>query len=186
MRIGLDLDNTLIGYESAFAIVAAEMGLLPPGWHGGKEAVRAELRCRDGGEIQWQRLQGQVYGPRIALAEPLPGSEAFILGARRLGHALVIVSHKTRTGHFDASGTDLHQAARGWLERQGYFDRFGFAAAEVWFEETRAAKLARIAALHLDVFIDDLPEVLADPGFPPFTRPVLLTDWGDVTRQVLS
>ncbi len=186
MLIGLDLDNTLIGYDEAFRTVAAESGLVAAGFAGGKAAIRAAIRARPDGEADWQRLQGQVYGPRIDLARPLPGSIDFILAARAAGHALAIISHKTRTGHSDTSGTDLRLAALGWLDRHGYFSRLGFAPVDIHFEDDRAAKLARIRALAPDLFVDDLAEVLDDPGFPAATRAVLLDDWAAVAERVLG
>jgi hypothetical protein len=184
--IGLDLDNTLIGYDRAFLAVAVEMGLVGRDFRGTKADIRAALRVRPGGETDWQRLQGQVYGPRIDLAEPLPGSRDFIVRARALGHSLVIVSHKTRTGHFDPTGTDLRQAARGWLDGHGYFSQLGFSPSDIHFEDDRAAKLARIRALAPAVFIDDLAEVLDDPDFPGATRAILLDDWASVAKRVLT
>ncbi|MNL71190.1 hypothetical protein D3C87_1963060 [compost metagenome] len=38
---------------------------------------------------------------------------------------------------------------------------------------TKDSKVARAAALGVDVFIDDLPEILAMPGFPAGMRAVL-------------
>jgi hypothetical protein len=43
----------------------------------------------------------------------------------------------------------------------------------VFFEETLAGKLARIGALRCTAFIDDLPELLAEPAFPIGVRRVL-------------
>jgi hypothetical protein len=186
MRIGLDLDNTLIGYDEAFAKVAAELGFIESGWSGNKSELRSLLRARAGGEQDWQRVQGQVYGPRLSLARPLPGADNFILRARAAGHGLVIVSHKTRLGHFDPSASDLRAAALDWLGAWGCFDRLGFERGDVWFEDDRDAKIARITALTLDLFIDDLPEVIHHPGFPASTRGIVLDDWARVTQQVLT
>jgi hypothetical protein len=39
MRVGIDLDNTLISYDQAFQRVAKEEGLLPSSFEGNKAAV---------------------------------------------------------------------------------------------------------------------------------------------------
>ena len=59
-----------------------------------------------------------------------------------------------------------------FLDKRGFFAADGFALRRdrVFFEETRAAKLARIDAIQCDIFIDDLPEVLLDPAFPARTE----------------
>ena len=48
----------------------------------------------------------------------------------------------------------------------------------MFFEATRAAKLARIAVLAPDLFVDDLPELFDDPDFPSGPERVLLSPSG--------
>jgi len=164
--IGLDLDNTIIDYERAFAPVAEEIGLIPKGTGlASKEEIKATLRGA-AGEEAWMRLQGQIYGRYIERATPYPGVADFISAVISRGGRVVIISQKTRFGHFDAAGIDLHEAALGWLDRRGFFTRDGLDRADVYFEETRSAKLARIAETGCDVFVDDLPEIFCDPAFP--------------------
>ncbi|MCH9671375.1 MAG: hypothetical protein K0U93_08005 [Gammaproteobacteria bacterium] len=170
--IGIDLDNTIINYDRVFAPVAEAIGLLPSGCGlTTKEAVKQTIRDRDGDEA-WMRLQGQVYGRYIGWATPHVGCEAFIRDARERGARVVIVSHKTRLGHFDPAGVDLWDAARTWLDECGFFssDGPGIDRGDVHFEITRQAKVERIAAVGCDVFIDDLPEVLTHRDFPEGVR----------------
>lgn len=164
--IGLDLDNTIIDYERAFAPVAEEIGLIPRGTGlASKEEIKAVLRST-AGEEAWMRLQGQIYGRYIERATPYPGVIDFISAVISKGAKVVIVSHKTRLGHFDTARIDLHEAALGWLDRRGFFTREGLDRRDVYFEETRSGKLARIAQIGCDIFVDDLPEIFHDPGFP--------------------
>jgi hypothetical protein len=164
--IGLDLDNTIIDYERAFVPVAEEIGLIPGGTDlASKEQVKAALRDA-AGEEAWMRLQGQIYGRYIERAAPYPGVTEFISAVVSQGARVVIVSHKTRFGHFDTARVDLHDATLGWLDRRGFFTPGGLDRADVHFEDTRNGKLARIAEIGCDVFVDDLPEVFHDPGFP--------------------
>jgi hypothetical protein len=44
---------------------------------------------------------------------------------------------------------------------------------QVFFEVTKQHKVGRIAAIGCDIFIDDLPEILALPGFSDSTRRIL-------------
>jgi hypothetical protein len=167
--IGLDLDNTIINYESAFAPVAEEIGLLPKGTElASKGEVKAAL-SGTAGEEAWMRLQGQIYGRYIERATPFPGVADFISAVISQGAKVVIVSHKTRFGHFDTARIDLHEAALGWLDRRGFFTRDGLDREDVYFEGTRSEKLARIAEIGCDLFVDDLPEIFHDPGFPKTT-----------------
>jgi alkylhydroperoxidase family enzyme len=178
MRIGLDFDNTIAGYDTVFPAAARAAGLVPEDFRGGKAELRAHLRTQPEGETDWMRLQGRVYGALMGEAVLMPGLDAFLRRARAENAALFVVSHKTIEGHFDPDRVDLRAAARRWMETKGFFaeDGYGIAPADVYFEDDREAKIARIAALDLDVFIDDLEEVFREPEFPRSVRPILFTN----------
>jgi hypothetical protein len=185
MRIGIDFDNTLIDYDGVFVRAARERGLIGPEATGSKRAVRDAIRLLPGGELTWQRLQGYVYGAGIAGAVPFAGARDFLRRCAERSVELFIVSHKTRYGHFDPARIDLREAARQWLIAQGIMtegifapEGAGIPADHVFFEDDRACKLARIAALRCTHFIDDLEEVFADPGFPSGVRRVLFAATG--------
>lgn len=168
MRIGIDFDNTIAGYDHAFADVGVREGLLADGFAGTKKEAREVIRVRPDGERQWMRLQGRVYGAHMAEAVLMDGVADFLGRCREAGVAVCIVSHKTEYGHFDADRVSLRDASRSWMEAKGLFDadRSGLTHDDVHFESTRAEKIARIAALACSHFIDDLEEVLREPGFP--------------------
>jgi hypothetical protein len=166
--IGLDFDNTLVDYADAFRAEAARLGL---GSASTKTEIRDRLRLRDGGEIVWQKLQARVYGPGIEHAQMMHGARAFIDECIRRKIPLAIVSHKTCYAEQDPGGVDLRQAAREWLGRQN----IAIAQENVFFEETREAKLSRIDRLSCRYFVDDLSEVLLDPLFPSKTQRLWLT-----------
>jgi hypothetical protein len=174
-RIGIDFDNTIIGYDAVFHATATRLGLIGQGVAPRKQAIRDAIRLAPDGELAWQRLQGQVYGAGIVDAAMVEGVDAFLRRCRAIGCAVAIVSHKTEFGHHDPQRINLRAAALDWMTAQKFFaqDGCGMSPGNVFFEATRAEKLARIAALGCDWFIDDLPEVLADPAFPPGVRRIL-------------
>lgn len=175
MRIGIDFDNTIAGYDKVFVALALEEGLIPEPLSGGKRAVREGLRGAGGGEVEWRKLQATAYGPRMAEAELTPGLSRFLIQCRRRGAALFIVSHKTRFANHGGERFDLREAALSWMVAKGFFtvEGFGLAPEQVFFEGTRAEKLARIADLGLSHFIDDLEEVLNEPAFPDGAEAIL-------------
>ncbi|MES9898660.1 MAG: hypothetical protein ABW148_06525 [Sedimenticola sp.] len=175
MRIGLDLDNTLISYETAFSAVAKRMALLPIDFKGGKAAVRRYLRSLPGGEQQWRDLQAEVYGREMRFAELTRGAEQFLGLCRQRKVEVVIVSHKSEYAANDRHHINLRHAALAWLEQQGLFDTAttGLTISSLFFEGSRDDKVKRIARLAPDCFVDDLPEVLLHPAFPATVRPIL-------------
>lgn len=177
VAIGLDLDNTLVGYDELLCDLAVSEGYLPPGPAGaplglGKRELRDILRAQHDGEQRWRKLQALIYGRHMPRARLMPGVRAFLEACAELRAAgvrfrLYIVSHKTRTANNYSDGTDFHAAAKRFLEDQGFFaPGVGLEPSQVFFEPTRADKVARIAALGCTHFVDDLEEVFAEPSFP--------------------
>lgn len=175
MRVGIDLDNTLICYDQAFARVGKEEGLLPVSFDGNKAAVKRALLAERPDGFLWERLQGLVYGRRIDAAELFGGVAAFLVACRGQGVEVAVVSHKTERAHHDPHHTDLRGAALRWMESNRFFDSggLGLDRARVYFEGTRDDKVRRIRSLACDVFIDDLAEVLAHADMPPACRRIL-------------
>ena len=177
--IGIDFDNTIVCYDDVFARVAVELGLVPPEVATSKTAIRDHLRAI-GQEDRWTELQGTIYGPRMPDAPPFPGVLEFFQACRAAGVPVAIVSHRTRFPYL-GERHDLHAAARDWLARHGFHDPagIGLPANRVFFEETKEAKLARIADVGCTHFIDDLPELLAHPLFPQDVRRILFDAHGE-------
>lgn len=167
MKIGIDFDNTIACYDGVFHAAALERGLISPDLGRDKNSVRDFLNG-SGRKDEFTALQGYVYGARMDLVSPYPGFADFVSAARAAGHTLFVVSHKTRTPILGPA-YDMHAAARGFLEAQG----LGFSNDDAFFELTKEEKIARAAALGVDVFIDDLPEILSMSGFPEGARKIL-------------
>jgi hypothetical protein len=182
VRIGIDFDNTLIGYDALFGRLARERGWLSGRAASSKDSVKKALIAEDGHDRRWQRLQADAYGARILEARAFPGALEFVARARRAGHEVWIVSHKSERSHLDPS-VKLRDWARRWLDRSGA----RLPKDRVLFASTRDEKVRLIDRLDLDVFIDDLPEVLEHPRFPEKTGRILFKPaltWDGVARRV--
>lgn len=201
MLVGLDFDNTIVCYDRLFHQLARERGLLPDHVQPTKSAVRDYLRSIDR-EADWTEMQGIGYGSRIADAEPFPGVKRFLTRCRMAGVRVVVISHKTKHPYLGEKH-DLHAAAHTFLTAHGFYDTSdtGLSPATVYLELTKQAKLDRIGALGCDVFVDDLPEFLAEPTFPVKPWKVLfdpananpdhpdylrVTSWVEVAAAVLD
>jgi hypothetical protein len=174
-RIGLDLDNTLISYDRVFYDIAMERGFLPSDFLGTKRDIRDHVRRLPDGELEWQRLQAHVYGPAISAASATEGALDFMRLARLRGVELSIISHKTALANMGSKQLNLRDAAREWLRDSGMLGPDVVPEGNLYFEDTRAQKIARIASCGCTHFIDDLEEVFSDPTFPSDIERLLLT-----------
>jgi hypothetical protein len=198
--IGIDLDNTLIDYRGVFHRHAVARGLIPADVPDGKDDVRDYLRSI-GRDEDFTLLQGYVYGPGLSEAKPYPSALACISALQASGARVAIISHKTPRP-FRGPPYDLQASAREWLAANGIVGAGAgqIPASSVFLEPTKQAKVDRIIELNCDVFIDDLPEFLAEPGFPAHTRRILFDpdcratpdtrwdiahDWEQIRRMLL-
>ena len=203
MKIGVDFDNTLANYDGLFAKLATEAGLVPdlPVWPPVEKTVlRDRLRAAEGGELEWQRLQALDYGPRLVDATLMPHAERFLRQCRAQKIEVNIVSHKTQFAACKDVEDDLREAAMTWMSRHGFFGELGLSPEHVFFEDDRAAKVARIGELDLHYFVDDLEQVLRHPDFPANVQALLFDpkgaaksgpykmfrSWNDITQACLG
>ena len=190
LRIGLDFDNTIANYDQAFPEVARILGYETNNLNAtlNKRDLKLKLLKQPDGDTAWQKVQGLVYGKFIDLASLYPGVYEFVLRAFASGHEIFIVSHKTELGHFDESRTPLRQAATTWLINQklvGDSDS-KIKLQNIYYAETRDEKINKIVELQLDVFIDDLDEVLSDRSFPKRTRKILFGSGATTSQEILA
>ena len=168
MKIGIDFDNTIANYEGVFYAAALELGLIDASVGTTKNEVRDHLNG-SGRKDAFTELQGTVYGSRMDLANVYDGFLQWVQGARNAGHALYIVSHKTRYPMLGARH-DMHNAARGFLQAHGIASADMIAPENIFFEETKEAKADRAASLGVSMFVDDLPGILDMPQFAGMQR----------------
>ena len=190
LRIGLDFDNTIANYDQAFPEVARILGYETNDLTAtlNKRDLKLKLLKLPDGDTAWQKVQVLVYGKFIDLASLYPGVYEFVLRALASGHKIFIVSHKTELGHFDESRTQLRQAATTWLINQklvGDSDS-KIKLQNIYYAETRDEKINKIVELQLDVFIDDLDEVLSDRSFPKRTRKILFGSGATTSQEILA
>jgi len=175
MVIGVDFDNTLVSYDDLLERLARERGFVSGDSARGKKSIRDQIRQLPNGDIEWQKLQGIMYGPRLNEARIMDGVPEFLNACRQRHVSVSIVSHKTEYAGYDDTRTNLRQAALAWMERQQFFAAtgLGLRREDVYFAGTRAEKLATIQRLGCQWFIDDLEETFLEPAFPSAPRKIL-------------
>ena len=172
MRVGIDIDNTIICYDKAFASLAKKLGFDVPS-SASKQEVKAWFH-QNGLNEEFTILQGQIYGKFISMAHIFEGVPHFIADAIRKRHQLYLVSHKTKYP-IKGDQVDLHEAAINFLSEQNIVCNQKpntVPLNNVYFAQTLESKVQKIADLNLDFFIDDLLVVLTHEKFPETSRPI--------------
>lgn len=199
--IGIDFDNTIAAYDDVFHATAARRGLIALDTEPSKSQIRDAIRQRKGGELDWQRLQAEVYGPLMPKARILDGVLPFLQLCRERQIPVCVISHKTEFARRDETQTNLRWAALHWMRSQGLLDDItGLSTDRVFFENTRQEKILRIRQQACTHFVDDLVEVLLEAGFPGTVDRILLSskeieppegiravpDWPAVSRMIFD
>lgn len=161
MRIGIDFDNTIVCYDQIFYEQGLKNDLISSAVPPTKIAVRKHIREHLGND-KWIFLQSIVYGESIAQAPPYDGFLDFISKSNGRKE-IFIVSHKTLTTTTKPI-VNLREAAMSWLDKHGICDLL--PDANIYFEDSREAKIDRIKKIDCDAFIDDLLETFAHSDFP--------------------
>ncbi len=172
--IGVDLDNTIIYYDQALYELAVRHGFLaniPLGENLTKQQIRDRIRFESGNDIEWQKMQAELYTTGLSKATFFEGVLDFFKEIKEKSINAYVVSHKTEFASYDLSKTSLRQAAIDWLDAQGFFDPniFAFLPEYLFFSSTRSEKIEIINKLGCTHFIDDLIEVFNEETFPENT-----------------
>lgn len=173
-KFGFDLDNTLIDYSNSVAEYCDANSL--------KECktiddLRTLLRSTDTSGRLWQEAQGWLYTDGLNFAHPGLGAVGLCEYLKANEFELLIVSHKTTHTPDFCGGKPLREVASKWVaegELSAYFPDMSM----IHYESTRKLKIARIQALNLNYFVDDLKEVFQEPGYPKEVTSFLLQDLG--------
>lgn len=201
--VAVDFDNTIVCYDDLALKVAAENGLLDKSETLDKRTVREKVRRLPDGELKWQRIQAIIYGPRIQEASLSEGVVDFFRACRESAKKIYVVSHKSEYAEQDETNSNLRDAAMGWMIARGFFDdtELGFAIEDIFFEETRVAKLERVQELQCSHLIDDLEETFLEELFPQEVGRILYSpritptsvpgvevanNWKEITDLVLN
>lgn len=156
MKLGIDLDNTLICYDDSFRRVAIKQGHIDEQDQCFSKHEIKNLIIRRFGESYWTNLQGLVYGTYIMEAKAYRGAVNALNNLLDMGFYVGIYSHKTKYPYL-GENVDLHEAANSWL-----YANFGTLMdyIELQFFEKKTEKIDAINSSGVRIFIDDLPDIL--------------------------
>ncbi|AAZ21356.1 hypothetical protein [Candidatus Pelagibacter communis] len=165
MLVGIDLDNTIINYDSVFKNILNKKTSIKDNH---KKILKKKLQSVS--LNLWTKTQGEVYGMYIHRAKLSDNFQKFLDFAKKNSIKIIIVSHKTK---FPIIGKkiNLHNAAISFLNKN--IKRYKFIKnKDIFFEETLNNKLKKIKELDCDFFIDDLNKILNHKKFSKVTEKI--------------
>lgn len=184
MKIGLDLDNTIINYNKSFCTVAQEKGWIDESHDLSKSEVKKKLVQEDGHDERWQVLQSLCYGPELSRAIIHEGVESFVRFCRANNFELIIISHKTKYSNYN-SKVELRDAATQWLFNSPIISDKLIPIENVTYCSTVDEKVLTIKEAKCDLFIDDLEKIFTHSDFPLETMRILFSEVAPKSDQVI-
>lgn len=158
IRIGIDIDNTLINYKSAYRVIYGKNNKKL--YFNGRNYVKEKIKKSDPTGIKWRHFQSELYTSGLSLAKPSKSIITLLKMFNRLKNFKVfLISHKTLKAEFDKSETDLRDICEKWLINNNIVSNY-ISETNVFYTDTQIAKIEKINELRLDFFIDDLDEIL--------------------------
>ena len=159
MKLGIDIDNTILDYSFSFVKHANIIfGTSLP-----EESTKLQVQnhvVMNKGEPSWTQLQGVVYSQYPLEATVSEGFKDFLDFARSENVSVTFVSHKTKFP-IDGPKVNLRQPVLDLLRKEGLLNA-ALQGEDVIFCDSTEKKLEVIAVRDFDFFIDDLASVIAN------------------------
>jgi hypothetical protein len=161
MKIGIDLDNTIIDYTDSFLAAFKTFNIHHSKNFQGKEDLKKFIFNELKDVKLWHQLQGLAYGKFLRSHGKLyPGVNLFLKRCKFRNHEVDIVSHKTTYAYYRDKKIKLRESAMIWLKNNKIVCNKNNYISKIYFEDTKINKIKRINNNNYDFFIDDLLKIL--------------------------
>ena len=156
-KIGIDLDNTIVDYDKAYIHISKSLNLNVS--NTSRDAIKDFFKNSPDGDYYWQEFQSILYTSGLEYAQVPEGLLDFLNFCNDKKIEIYIVSHKTKTTPKEFGEIDLINPAINWLNVQK-ITPLKIRPENIFFCETQLAKIQKINQLEVDMFIDDLEEII--------------------------
>ena len=156
-KIGIDLDNTIVNYDESYIQISKSLKLEVSSPN--RETIKEFFQNSPKGDYSWQEFQSILYTSGLEYAQVAKGLFEFLNFCNAKKMEIYIISHKTKTTPEEFGGADLRIPAINWLNTHK-ITPLKIRPENIFFCETQLAKIETINQLEVDMFIDDLGEVI--------------------------
>lgn len=172
-KIGIDLDNTIINYDYSVKKLSNKKYSYKSS---NKKSVKKYI-IKNYSEKKWMEFQGTLYGEYLKNSRIYDGFKSFIIRCKLHRTEIYIISHKSKYGHYDRNKINLRKTAKNFLIKEGIASKenkfFCIRQENIYFLNNQFEKIKKINSIGLDIFIDDLDEVLANKKINKNIRKIL-------------
>jgi len=168
LRIGIDLDNTIIDYSNAYIKINHKFLYIKKKISKKRLKIKIEKIFPNKG---WSKIQEILFGKFIIYCKPYYGFDNFYKKSLKEDHTIYIVSHKTNLSEYSKK-YQIKKAAKSWI----FKNIKDIKKNNIFFEKTILKKIERIKKLKLDIFIDDIHQVLTHEKFDKNCFKILFKD----------
>ena len=157
LKIGIDLDNTIINYQNSFKKYLREKKIYL------KIISKNKIKylSNNNSKIKsWTETQEEIYGKYIIYAKPFKYYKEFEKFALKKNIKLFIVSHKTKYSQFSKK-YNLHTQSSRWIKNNIFKKKY-----KIFYVNTINEKIRKIRKVNPNYFIDDLIEIFNNKNFP--------------------
>ena len=156
-KVGIDLDNTIVNYGESYIQISKSLKLEVS--NPNREIIKDFFQNSPKGDYSWQEFQSILYTSGLEYAQVANGLFEFLNLCNTKKIEIYIISHKTNTTPEEFGGADLRIPAINWLNTHK-ITPLKIRPENIFFCETQLAKIETINHLGVDMFIDDLEEVI--------------------------
>jgi hypothetical protein len=156
IKIGIDLDNTIINYQNSFKKYLSQKKIYLDKID--KNKIKSLLTKKK--KISWTEAQEEIYGNFITFAQPYRYFKEFEEFSIKNEIKLFIISHKTKYSQFSKK-YNLHSISNKWIKENIFKKKY-----KIIFLNSLSQKIKKIKEVKPKYFIDDLDEVLNHKDFP--------------------
>ena len=162
MRIGIDVDNTILDYSRGFLTEVRMLAGLEQTDNASKGDLKSVVTKTHGDE-EWTKIQGRVYSSVPSGVEIFAGFPELLGALIKAGHSISYMSHKSRHP-IAGPPIELRKPVTDYLYANKLISP-SQSAVSLTFFETKEEKISAIVDSSFDVYIDDLPEIIESVGF---------------------
>ena len=171
MKIGIDLDNTILNYDISHKVLIKKFLKIKINTSS-KNKIK-KIIIKKYGIKKWIEYQSILYSEGLKWAYIDNFCKKFIFKNIKFGNEIYIISHKTVKSYYNDK-IFLRKETLKKIKGENITGRGMIKSKNIYFFESLEKKVNKIKNLNIDIFIDDLEKVFSNKYFPKNCKKILI------------